>query len=204
MEKLTEKLRCVLEDCIDYISPIQQEVINKSVNRLAAYEDTRLEPKEVAKMATEWTKYETAMSYVDEIGINRLRELAQADREGRCVVLPVAIGTTVYHITTCKDFPKVLDGTLYDSSGGYGTATGYYCPCELTENCPFDAEDFDCDENGNKLNIFEDTVNGIDVNDCENCIRLYYSGTVEFEDIGKTVFLTREEAEAALEEMKNG
>lgn len=88
MEKLTEKLRCVLEDCIDYISPIQQEVINKSVNRLAAYEDTRLEPKEVAKMATEWTKYETAMSYVDEIGINRLRELALADREKRCVVMP--------------------------------------------------------------------------------------------------------------------
>lgn len=95
MEKLTEKLRCVLEDCIDYISPIQQEVINKSVNRLAAYEDTRLEPKEVAKMATEWTKYETAMSYVDEIGINRLRELAQADREGRCVVMPCQPGYKV-------------------------------------------------------------------------------------------------------------
>lgn len=94
MEKLTEKLRCVLEDCIDYISPIQQEVINKSVNRLAAYEDTRLEPKEVAKMATEWTKYETAMSYVDEIGINRLRELAQADREGK--ISKYTIGDAIY------------------------------------------------------------------------------------------------------------
>ncbi len=45
MEKLTEKLRYILEDCIDCISPIQQEVINKAVDRLAAYEDTGLEPR---------------------------------------------------------------------------------------------------------------------------------------------------------------
>ena len=63
------------------------EYSGETIERLAAYEDTRLEPKEVAKMAAEWTKYETAMSYVDEIGINRLRELSQADREKRCVVL---------------------------------------------------------------------------------------------------------------------
>lgn len=114
MEKLTEKLRCVLEDCIDYISPIQQEVINKSVNRLAAYEDTRLEPKEVAKMATEWTKYETAMSYVDEIGINRLRELAQADREGRCVVMP------------CQPGYKI----------SYKSSTGFWCNAVIKDYTP--------------------------------------------------------------------
>lgn len=114
MEKLTEKLRCVLEDCIDYISPIQQEVINKSVNRLAAYEDTRLEPKEVAKMATEWTKYETAMSYVDEIGINRLRELAQADKEGRCVVMP------------CQPGDKV----------SYKSSTGFWCNAVIKDYTP--------------------------------------------------------------------
>ena len=134
----------------------------------------------------------------DEYNLDRLRELAQAVRDVRCVVLPAAIGTTVYHITTCKDFPRVLDGTLYDSNGGHGTATGYYCPCELAENCPFDAEDFDCDKNGNKLNIFEDTVEGINIDDYENYIRLNYSGAVDFEDIGRTVFLTRKEAEAAL------
>ena len=38
------------------------------VDRLGAYEDCGLEPEEVYKMAHEWTKYETAMSYVDEIG----------------------------------------------------------------------------------------------------------------------------------------
>ena len=40
-----------------------------------------------------------------------------------------------------------------------------------------------------------------------NSIRIYCDGTSEYfrpEDIGKTFFLTREEAKAALEEMKNG
>lgn len=32
----------------------------------------------------------------DEYELDRLRELAQADREGRCVVLPAGIGDTVY------------------------------------------------------------------------------------------------------------
>lgn len=36
---------------------------------------------------------------VDELGgLDRLRELVQADREGRCVVLPCAIGDPVYII----------------------------------------------------------------------------------------------------------
>lgn len=35
----------------------------------------------------------------DEYDLDRLRELAQADREGRCVVLPCGIGDTVYFIT---------------------------------------------------------------------------------------------------------
>lgn len=34
----------------------------------------------------------------DEYDLDRLRELAQADREGRCVVLPCKIGDTVYSI----------------------------------------------------------------------------------------------------------
>ena len=50
MERLAEKLRYVLEDCIDCISPIQQEVINKAVDRLAAYEKTGMEPEEIIEL----------------------------------------------------------------------------------------------------------------------------------------------------------
>ena len=85
MEKLTEKLRYILEDCIDCISPIQQEVINKAVDRLAAYEDTGLEPEDIKRAFNEAAVLKLAGQALG-ITPDRLRELAQADREGRCVV----------------------------------------------------------------------------------------------------------------------
>ena len=137
----------------------------------------------------------------DEYDLDHLRELAQADREGRCVVLPAGIGDTVYHITTCKNFSQVLDGTMYGPNGELGTATGLYCPCELAETCPFPCDDdgsFDCEKHKNTLAIFEDVVTGILSDDMQDTLFLEYSGNVAFDDFGKTVFLTREEAEAAL------
>lgn len=90
MEKLTEKLKYVLEDCIDCISPIQQEVINKAVDRLAAYEETGLEPEEIELLAKQRDLYVDACG---ELPLKRIRELAQADREGRCVVMPCEVGS---------------------------------------------------------------------------------------------------------------
>lgn len=80
MEKLTEKLRYILEDCIDCISPIQQEVINKAVDRLAAYEETGLEPEDFKRA---FNKAAVLKLAGQALGItpDRLRELAQADRE---------------------------------------------------------------------------------------------------------------------------
>lgn len=78
----------------------------------------------------------------DEYDLDRLRELAQADREGRCVVLPCKIGDFVYLIK------RKLDGS-----------------------------------------------------DCVQKAEFWWS---DIPEIGKTVFLTREEAEDALEGMKNG
>lgn len=141
-----------------------------------------------------------------KIQLDRLRELVQADRDGRCVVLPAKIGDTIYHITTCKNFPQVLDGTMYDDDGGYGTATGLYCPCELMENCPFPCGDdgvFDCDKHKNTLAIFKDIVDSIHIEDMEDYINFNYSGCADFEDFGKTVFLTRKAAEEALKERGN-
>ena len=51
--------------------------------RLAAYEDTGLEPEEIEK-AMDIVK--SAVSAFEDFGVDRLAELAQADREGRCVV----------------------------------------------------------------------------------------------------------------------
>ena len=103
MEKLTERLRYVLEDCIDCISPIQQEVINKAVDRLAAYEETGLEPEDIKRAFNEAAVLKLAGQALG-ITPDRLRELAQADKEGRCVVLPFKPPRWVYVCST--RFPK--------------------------------------------------------------------------------------------------
>ena len=180
-----------------------RSLIEAAINRLAAYEDMGLEYESIAKILNELAVLKLTGQLLG-VTPDRLRELAQADKEGRCVVLPCKIGDTVYHIAKCRDFSKVLDGTLYDSNGGYGTATGYYCPCELADNCPFDDDSFDCDANKNKPNIFEDTVESVNIDDYEQYLRLDYSGAVSLEDFGKSVFLTRAEAETALRREQDG
>lgn len=58
------------------------------IDRLAAYEDTGLEPEEVRsqKELFDYLVFDSTPSE-DIERFKRLRELAQADREGRCVVL---------------------------------------------------------------------------------------------------------------------
>ena len=57
------------------------------VNRLAAYEDTGLEPEDIKRAFNEAAVLKLAGQALG-ITPDRLHELAQADREGRCVVLP--------------------------------------------------------------------------------------------------------------------
>ena len=68
----------------------------EAAKRLAAYEDTGLEPCDYSAMAHALEQAERAREDLTEMirqigatGLDRLRELAQADREGRCVVLPL-------------------------------------------------------------------------------------------------------------------
>ena len=57
----------------------------KAIDRLAAYEDTGLEPDMVVKTA------ELAF-FVHENGLDRLRDLLAAEKDGRLVVLPCKVG----------------------------------------------------------------------------------------------------------------
>lgn len=75
------------------------------VDRLAAYEDTGLEPCDYSAMAHALEQAERAREDLTEMirqigatGLDRLRELAQADREGRCFVFRFGFGETVYRI----------------------------------------------------------------------------------------------------------
>lgn len=112
------------------------------------------------------------------------------------IELPCRVGDKVYVIATCHDFPPELDGS-------WETATGYYCPCELRDNCPHNADD--CESVVNTEAVFTDQITYI--SECEGRMNFDtgYTGCYNISDFGKTVFLTREEAERALEEReKNG
>lgn len=121
--------------------------------RLKAYEDTGLTPAEVHSMYGEWR---AMMSVLNSIGggYTRLRELAEADKDGRLVVLPCKVGDKLY---------RVFDGNISEHE---------------VQNMKYFARQ-------RRL--------GIDMTP-------FFPDAGRF--IGKTVFLTREEADKALEEEK--
>lgn len=126
--------------------------------RLAAYEDTRLTPEEVDKLTRDWTDLCTIVGECG--GISRVRVLAEANKDGRLVVLPAK---TVFELT-------------WDAGPD----------CDLV--CPVSIDDQGC------------------CNFCDHgelCICERKCRQEHIEQIGKTVFLTREGAEAALEAMKD-
>lgn len=132
-----------------------------------------------------------------------LRRYLRAEEQGLLLRLPCKVGMTVYAICTCVAVETVLDGTLYGSNGGFGTATGYYCPYELNDKCPH-AEAEDCDECKNTEAVFEDTIDCINITEYEILIVLKNTNLcVTVDEIGKTVFLTKEEAEQKLKEMES-
>ena len=133
----------------------------------------------------------------------KLREYEDLEDQGLLLRSPCEVGSTVYAICTCEAVGTVLDGTLYDSNGGFGTATGYYCPYELSDKCPhIDADD--CDECKNIEAVFEDTIDYINITEYEVIIGLKNTNLcVTIDEIGKTVFLTQAEAEQKLKEMEN-
>ena len=72
------------------------------LHRLAAYEEIGLEPGEIEQLKGEAFGLRVDKQELEQyraLGpIDRLRELAKADREGRCVVLPCKKGDTVWRI----------------------------------------------------------------------------------------------------------
>ena len=90
------------------------EYSGKETDRLAAYEDTGLEPEEIERILDSYgrgmtlrTENAQRLEIIKEIPIVLLRELAQAKKEGRLVVLPCEIGSPVY------SHARKLDGADY-------------------------------------------------------------------------------------------
>lgn len=118
----------------------------KSVHRqnacekLAAYEETGLEPEEVLpkEYAGEIMKSMILLKEYQKLGpIDRLRELKQADDEGRCVVLPAKPDQTIYQWRIGDDCPSVsrLDGVQINADGEitYPIWCGHLTPGDFGE-----------------------------------------------------------------------
>lgn len=134
---------------------------NRLLDRLAEYEDTELTPEEIGM---DHEAAEQLRRLCRDCDLDRLEELAEADKDGRVVALPVKPVLT-----------PILSSMLYI------------------------IEDEDIYEDA----LYEAVV-GMSGNGEMNVVYTTLSDQITFEqaDIGKTVFLTREEAKKALEAMK--
>lgn len=80
--------------------------------RLKAYEDTGLEPEavETVKLAL-CAKHMVDLETLNNTPISRLAEIAEADKDGRVVVLPCKVGDTVYILRRAFDGADVVGET---------------------------------------------------------------------------------------------
>lgn len=99
----------------------------------------------------------------EDITIDRLRELAQADKVGRCVVLPCNVGDTVWICGSVRGVYSAKVRTFF-----IGRPSLWGSP--------------------------DNSIQMIRTTECD----------IPTKDFGKTVFLTREEAEMALDGVRNG
>ena len=134
--------------------------------RLMQYEDTGKTPVEVSTLVKDWN--DLCAIVLECGGVSRVRALAEADKDGRLVVLPCKVGGTLW-VTGRDNVPREMELEAPD----------------IRAVCT--------DED----NLCMSTCNRKPDGFC--AYRLRNDGA----DIGKTVFLTREEAEKALEAMSD-
>lgn len=162
-----------------------RQIIRQLYSALAAYEDTGLTPEEINDLASvreispeaEYAINKHADNIIERLDKllhqtdddARLRDLAEADKDGRLVVLPCKVGEKLWVIGR-DNVPREMELE----------------PPDIRTVCT--------DED----NLCMSTCNRRPDGYC--AYRLRNDGT----SIGKTVFLTREEAEKALEAMKDG
>lgn len=75
-----------------------EEGWQKALKKLAAYEDTGLDPEDLKKTFNEELLL-TMTAQMMGITPERLRELVEADRDGRCVVLPLPLHRMLFDVS---------------------------------------------------------------------------------------------------------
>ena len=129
MERLTYRLNDQFDNPTDsiilmpYLRYEDSETRKKILNRLAAYEDTGLEPDEIADFMKRWEQAVEIGGMLKKYGIDHIWDIIQAEQAGRLVVLPC--GTDVelerdghtfkadhwnHTLTAFRDAPKNKSG----------------------------------------------------------------------------------------------
>ena len=87
MERLTKRVDgiAVLESWAIDKDPVS--IIQRLCNRLAAYEDTGLMPEEIADFMKRWEQAVEIGGMLKKHGIDHIRDIIQAEQDGRLVVL---------------------------------------------------------------------------------------------------------------------
>ena len=97
--------------------------------RLKAYEDTGLTPEEIKAPFTEDTMINLAAQALG-VEADRLRELAEADKDGRVVVQPCKVGDKLYRVFAGEIFEHRVGSMKYFAiQGRWDIETYPFCPC---------------------------------------------------------------------------
>lgn len=124
MNRLTEKDSKGRLVPLDDMSNCFGEQVYQIQRRLAAYEDSGLGPKEIARV----------QAALDTIPFGRFYEIMQAERDGRCMVLPCKVGDALPDSDDAEYLHKI-------------TAVGFLVNCNEDSEW-FSLADFYADHSG--------------------------------------------------------
>ena len=99
--------------------------------RLKDYEDTGIEPEavETVKLALA-AKHMVDLETLNNTPISRLVEFAEADKDGRLVVLPCKVGDKLYRVFAGEIFEHRVGSMKYFAiQGKWDIETYPFCPC---------------------------------------------------------------------------
>ena len=126
--------------------------------RLKAYEDTGWTPEMLRKLGENAGHLWDFAQAAESMTVGRLKELAEADKDGRVIILPCKVDDVVYGFHNNRQTILPMVAKWIETN-----ADGWTVAAQYTPMAP-----------------------------------MFY----QFSDFGKTVFLTREEAEKALQKME--
>ncbi len=132
MERLTSRN----EDCVSVnghgLYHLTTTEVVQMADRLAAYEDTRREPEEVTALGKlfDYALKESKTLTEQLTLLKHIRELAEADKDGRCVVRPCKVGDKLYRVFAGEIFEHRVGRMKYFAiQGRWDIETYPFCPC---------------------------------------------------------------------------